>query len=46
MPNLAPPSLKVRLSSQKAVFATGIYTPIQKLFALKSAVLDPIVSIN
>jgi hypothetical protein len=35
MPNLAPPSMKVGLSSQKAVFVTGIYTPLQKLFVLK-----------
>jgi hypothetical protein len=34
---------------QKAVgtqFVTGIYTPLQKFFALKGEVLDPIVSIK
>ncbi|MBD2570145.1 hypothetical protein [Anabaena lutea] len=31
---------------QKAVFVTGIYAPLQKLFALKGEVLDPIVSIK
>jgi hypothetical protein len=30
---------------QEAVFVTGIYTPLQKLFALKGEVLDPIVLI-
>ncbi|BAY70502.1 hypothetical protein NIES23_33060 [Trichormus variabilis NIES-23] len=29
-----------------AVFVTGIYASIQKLFALKCEVLDPIVSIT
>ncbi len=31
---------------QEAVFVTGIYAPLQKLFALKGEVLDPIFSIN
>jgi hypothetical protein len=31
---------------QEAVFVTGIYTPLQKLFALKGEVLDPIVLIT
>jgi hypothetical protein len=30
---------------QEAVFVTGIYGPLQKLFALKVEVLDPIFSI-
>ncbi|BAZ32278.1 hypothetical protein NIES4074_47800 [Cylindrospermum sp. NIES-4074] len=30
----------------EAVFVTGIYTPLQKLFALKGEVLDPIVSVK
>jgi hypothetical protein len=31
---------------QEAVFVTGIYAPLQKLFALKGEVLDPIFSIT
>jgi hypothetical protein len=31
---------------QEGVFVTGIYAPLQKLFALKGEVLDPIFSIN
>jgi hypothetical protein len=31
---------------QEAVFVTRIYTSLQKHFALKGKVLDPIVSIN
>jgi hypothetical protein len=31
---------------QEAVFVTGIYAPLQKLFALKGEVLDPIFSIK
>jgi len=31
---------------QEAVFVTGIYAPLQKLFALKGEVLDLIFSIN
>jgi hypothetical protein len=27
-------------------FVTGIYAPLQKLFALKGEVLDPIILIN
>jgi type I restriction enzyme M protein len=30
---------------QEAVFVTGIYAPLQKLFTLKGEVLDPIFSI-
>jgi hypothetical protein len=31
---------------QEGVFVRGIYAPLQKLFALKGEVLDPIFSIN
>jgi hypothetical protein len=31
---------------QEAVFVTGIYAPLPKLFALKGEVLDLIFSIN
>jgi hypothetical protein len=31
---------------QEGVFVTGIYAPLQKFFALKGEVLDPIFSIK
>jgi hypothetical protein len=35
-----------KAGGSEAVFVTGIYAPLQKLFALKGEVLDPIFSIN